>query len=267
MTRTQGRRPCLARRDRAPEPAATGLRRWDVGAWPALLLVLVAMLLGGCVTVRPVPEPACDPAGATIGTPLDLDFALTMPRGVADVQAEDPSEEAATVRFLATLPRVDALLVDNSLVLSQLHVERRRSASSDARGIPDLVVTALHIESLPGSELATFGPEVMAWLTLTQAAVAIMHPDKPSPVAVEIEGRTVQQTLWDDHLLAWFAHGEVLYIVLAANPQLLAQAVDELPAPRVEASGCGADQDLTVSSPSRRRPSRAPGRSSRPRPR
>lgn len=234
-----------------PPPGAQDGTRRDPGmparrrggpAVSGMLVILFATLVAGCVSVRSGPGPSCDAAPATIGTPIDLDFALDLSRGVADVQPEEPSEEIATVRFLARLPRIRALLVDNSLVLSQLDLDRRFSTSSDARGIPDLVVTALRIESLPGSMLATLGPEVMAWLTLDQATITIMEPDKPTPTTAEVAGRTVQQTLWDDHLLAWFAHGEVLYVVLAANAQLLALAVDELPAPRVPAPGCGGDR-------------------------
>lgn len=224
MSRTGGPRSCRAHRGRS--------------SVSSLLLILVATLVAGCVTIRPGPAQTCD-APATIGTPIDLDFALDLSRGVADVRPDDPSEEAATVRFIATLPRIDALLVDNSLVISQLHLQRRVSASVDPRGIPDLVVTAVSIESLPGSLLATLGSEVMAWLTLSQATIAIMEPDKPTPATAEVADRIVLQTMWDDHLLAWFAHGEVLYVVLAANPQLLALAVDELPAPRATDAACG----------------------------
>jgi hypothetical protein len=204
----------------------------------ALVLAVAGIIAAGCVTITASPQAPCHGTAATIETPRDLDFALDMRRGVADVRPEDPAEEAATLRFLATLPRVDELLVDHSLVLSQLHLQRRRSVSTDDRGIPDLTVTALWMEHVPASMLAAIGPEFMAWLTLNQATVGVMAPDKPSPVATQISGRTVQQTLWDDHQLAWFDHGEVLYVVLTANPQLLALAIDELPAPRVITPAC-----------------------------
>jgi hypothetical protein len=145
--------------------------------------------------------------------------------GVERLEAVEPAQEALARDEL--LVPLRSLLVDRGLTPNEVTVEQRRSSMTS---IPNLSVAAVHIEDVPAELIAALNPETFARLTLRPDEVALMPEEKPAPSVASIGDRPVNVTTWGSTRLAWFAHGAVLYIVLADNEELLSRAIRNLPA-------------------------------------
>lgn len=196
-----------------------------------VLLLAGALTLTGCVTVngQPVaPSSACTPGPIpSAGTPSDLDYALGMGTGAAIAEPVDAAAEAAAIAELVRDPLVKRRLVDASLTPREVHLELRRTRETP----PSLILGALWVDGMDAGRLVDLGGELWARTLLSDAELGAMDLSKPAALETLIAGRPVRLIATADRMLAWFARGEVLYLVLAANGQVLDDAIDALPAP------------------------------------
>jgi hypothetical protein len=103
----------------------------------------------------------------------------------------------------------------------------QRGDRYDAR--PAISVTAVQFKDLPAEDYAYRVSSVFLLATSVTQEQHRLSDAKPSRQTEEIGGRVVQTADWGDFDVVWYRHGDVIFIVLTENPQVLAEALRSLP--------------------------------------
>ena len=207
------------------------MRRTIVASSFALLVIVI-----GCsssettgVALPATPEPA-----VSLYSPIDRDaLALGLPDLVQGRRLTPSSLNTIVVEerdFVYDLA-VRRILVEHALGPSTVTIEHK---SDDHVELPNVAVSAVQIRGISSDVLTAFDPSFYLLLTSVTQEQWDWPGDKPGPKPAVIEGREVTLTEWTESgfQVAWYAYGDVLYIVMARNEQLLTDALRRLPGPR-----------------------------------
>ncbi len=173
-----------------------------------------------------VPEPTSPPyappnrAALAYGLPVavsSLDL-VESPRSITFADEQDLAEDVVIHR----------ILVDHALGPDILRIEQREDTYL---GFPRVAVSAIQFRGLSAELFDEFVPSVYLLATSVTTDQHNLFGEKPARERAVIEGRSVWSSDWREFELVWYPYGEVLYIVMAENPQLRVAALRQLPAP------------------------------------
>jgi len=207
-----------------PETAAAGL-------------LSTVILVSGCTqaasdtldvgAVRP-PDPQVQ---AVAYSPVDRSaLAYGLPdlvQGVSLVPTPAELIRADEERFSRELV-VRPILVKNGLSPSAIKIEQKGQAYDE---LPAVTTSAVQIKDVPADLLTGFDPSFYLYVTSVDKDQWQWAGDKPGPERVTIDGREVWSTTWVGFQVVWYDWGDVLYVVLAENAQLLSAALRQMPWP------------------------------------
>ena len=194
--------------------------------------VIAALLIGACSEAAEPDAGAVDPfipePAVSLYSPSVEGLSYALPSAVSGVLLVESPDEliAADEHDLATDPRIRRTLVELGLAPSVISVVQR---GDSFERVPDVSVTAVQFKGLPAEDFAQFVPSVYLLATSVTTDQHNLTGAKPARRQAEIEGRAVETADWGEFDVAWYAHGDVVFIVLAKNPQLLAAALRSLP--------------------------------------
>jgi hypothetical protein len=174
-----------------------------------------------------VVQPAFDAAPIAYSPTFEgLTYAL--PRAISSVALVDsPAEMLAEEELeLADDPLIRRDLVERGLGPSIISVAQRGTSYTE---LPLVSTTAVQFKGLPAEDFAEFVPSVYLLATSVTFDQHNLTGAKPARREAVIEGRTVQSSDWGAFDVVWYPHGDVVFIVVAQNPQLLAAALRALP--------------------------------------
>ena len=200
-------------------------------------LLGAALLVGGCTqAASDTPD-----AGALRPTesqdqrvaysPVDrsaLAFGLPdLVQGIRLVPTPEELIHADEERFSRELV-VRPILVENGLGPSSINIEQKGQSYEE---MPSIATSAVQIKDVPAERLTDFDPSFYLYVTSVDKDQWQWAGDKPGPEHVTIDGREVWSTTWVGFQVVWYDWGDVLYVVLAENEQLLGAALRQMPWP------------------------------------
>ena len=200
-------------------------------------LLSAALLVGGCTqAASDTPD-----AGALRPTesqdqrvaysPVDrsaLAFGLPdLVQGIRLVPTPEELIHADEERFSRELV-VRPILVENGLGPSSINIEQKGQSYEE---MPSIATSAVQIMDVPADRLTGFDPSFYLYVTSVDKDQWQWAGDKPGPERVTIDGREVWSTTWIGFQIVWYDWGDVLYVVLAENEQLLGAALRQMPWP------------------------------------
>lgn len=89
----------------------------------------------------------------------------------------------------------------------------------------------MQIRGVDADQLIGFDPSFYLLLTSVTREQWRLVGRKPAPALLTIDGREVWSTTWDTFRVIWYAWGDVLYVAMARNEQLLTAALRQMPWP------------------------------------
>jgi hypothetical protein len=127
---------------------------------------------------------------------------------------------------LANDPLVKRQLIDRGLGPDVIDLVQRGDVFD---GVPAISVTAVQFKDLEAADFSDMVASTYLLATSVDADEHNLTGAKPPTFDAEIEGKAVHMSDWISFDLAWYPYGDVLFIVLAENPQLMASALRSLP--------------------------------------
>ncbi len=124
-------------------------------------------------------------------------------------------------------------LVSRGLGPSAVSVEQKSSAPahpSDSE-IPAIAISAVWVDGIPATEFAEFDPSFYLLLTSVTPDQYRWAGEKPGRERATVIDREIWSSDWGRFQVVWYPMGEVLYIVLAENQQLLESTLRQMPWP------------------------------------
>jgi hypothetical protein len=227
---------CTAADSRSPQPEPERRSRPTGRVAATLPLVLALACLGcgggGAGAVRDVEPVPTEPL--VLYSPVDRSaLAYGLPATVQGVRLVRPPDAAirADEQDIAADPRVKAILVQLGLGPNIISVEQM--GDRDDR-LPTVATSAIQLRGVPAGRFAEFIP--MFYLLATSATRDMVNWMVPKPAREQrtIADRPVWFADWGDFEVAWYAWGDVLYVVLADSPQLMEAAMRQMPWPSQE---------------------------------
>lgn len=206
----------------------------------ALLAVLVVFvsacsgLTGEITTPAPgavdpqTPEPTSPPYAPANRTALA--YGLPVAVSSLDLVESPRSITLADEQDLAGDIVIRRILRDHALGPDIIRVEQRGDTYGD---FPRVAVSAIQFRGLSAELFDEFVPSVYLLATSVTTDLHNLFGEKPARERAVIEGRSVWSSEWREFDLVWYPYGEVIYIVMAENPQLLVAALRQLPAPPI----------------------------------
>jgi hypothetical protein len=173
-----------------------------------------------------IPEPTSPPyvpanrEALAYGLPVavsSLDL-VKSPRSITLADEQDLADDIVIHR----------ILVEHALGPDILRIEQRGDTYSK---FPKVAVSAIQFGGLSAELFDEFVPSVYLLATSVTTDQHNLFGEKPARERAVIEGRSVWSSDWREFELVWYPYGEVLYIVMAENPQLLVAALRQLPKP------------------------------------
>jgi hypothetical protein len=147
---------------------------------------------------------------------------------LAPPQADVDAEESA----FAGDRRVKPELVRRGLGPSAVSIAQK----SDRFGeMPAIATSAVWVHGVGADTFAALDPHYYLRLTSVTEEQYRWTETKPGREEAVVGGRPVWSSDWGSFTVIWYAWGEVLYIVMAENPQLLESALLSMPLPPVAA--------------------------------
>jgi hypothetical protein len=198
----------------------------------AAITLVVAACTGAADTSPDAEAGAIDPivldAAPVAYSPTVEGLSYALPSAVSSVALLDSPPEllAADELELAEDPLIKRDLVERGLGPSVIRVAQRGDTYTD---LPRVSTTAVQFKGLPAEDFAEFVPSVYLLATSVTSDQHNLTGAKPARKESVIEGRTVQTSDWGAFDVVWYPHGDVVFIVVAQNPQLLAAALRALP--------------------------------------
>lgn len=205
----------------------------------AALMVLAACTSseGGGAIVETVEEPE-----PPLYSPESRDaLALGLPALVGGhlLVQSDPEKIAAEEREYYTDPRVKQILVNRGLSPSRVTIEQRSSVNpgppSQGERIPPVAVAAAQVKEIPAAGFIEWDPTFYLLLTSVDVGDYQWQGEKPDDDPLTIAEREVRVADFNRFKVAWYAYGDVLYVIVAASDQLLEATVRNLPGPKAAA--------------------------------
>ncbi|MFV2062376.1 MAG: hypothetical protein ACC726_02540 [Chloroflexota bacterium] len=203
----------------------------------AMLAVAALVLLSGCVQAAPstqAPGAVVDApprSGSALYSPVSRSaLAFGLPDLVQGIRlTSSPSsvtraDEDDFARNLAIRP----ILVGRGIGPAAVSIEQKGDTYLE---IPSVAMSAVQVRGVPADLLTVLDPSFYLMLTSVTREQWKWIGDKPGPEQVTIGDREVWSTKWVGFRVAWYAWGDVLYVVLAQNDQLLAAALRQMPWP------------------------------------
>jgi len=200
-------------------------------------LLSAALLVNGCTqTASDTPavgavRPPESQAQGVAYSPVDRSaLAYGLPDLVQGVRLVPTPEElirADEERFSRELV-VRPILVENGLGPSAIKIEQKGQSYDE---MPSVTTSAVQVMDVPADRLTGFDPSFYLYVTSVDKDQWQWAGDKPGPERVTIDGREVWSTTWIGFQIVWYDWGDVLYVVLAENEQLLGAALRQMPWP------------------------------------
>lgn len=200
-------------------------------------LTIVAMVaLGGCS------QGASDVAGARVPAddgevavplyaPTDRTaLAFGLPEIVQGMRLE-PSTDAAVASAEAAFARdlvIKPILVARGLGPSAVSMAQRSDRLDD---FPHVATSAVWVSGLSADVFAELDPSFYLLLTTITPEQYRWGGEKPSRVRATVLGRELWSSDWGRFQVVWYTWGEVLYVILAENQQLLEATLRQMPWP------------------------------------
>lgn len=185
-----------------------------------------------------------DRSALALGLPDLVQGVRLLPSDAADLEAE----EALHATDLIVRPVLVAHGLGGSAITIEQKTSRPRDPAADGfetvslasgspggdpaareRAMPDLAVAAVQVRTIPADEFMGFDSSFYMLLTALSPDDYLWAGEKPAPTQATLGGREVWHTDWGRFRTAWYAYGEVLYVVLASNQQLLEAALRQMP--------------------------------------
>lgn len=196
-----------------------------------------SLIIGACAAeTDPSPSSTVDPG---VAVPTDAELAgeytptydglrFAMPSAVESYRLLDsPRAVVAADRLeFVSDPLVKAQLVERGLGPSVIDIVQR---GDDYMNVPKVSVTAIQFKGLAASDFSHMVASTYLLATSVDGDQHILTGAKPPTFGENIEGKDIRLSNWNSFELAWYPYGEVLFIVLAENPQLMASALRSLP--------------------------------------
>lgn len=205
----------------------------------ALGAALVVVIAACSNSADPTPDPSAQAAGVAVPPAPELAAPLYSPLGYDELLYALP--EAVSGTLLVESPP-DIIAADERALAIDAHIKRslvNRGLGPDAIRIvqredtfearPAIAVTAVQFKGLPAEDYAYFVSSLYLLATSVTRDQHRLTGAKPVRQTEVIEDREVQVAHWGEFDVVWYPHGDVLFIVLAENPQYLADALRALP--------------------------------------
>jgi hypothetical protein len=170
-----------------------------------------------------IPEPTYAPANRAA-----LAYGLPVAVSSLVLVESPPSITLADELDLAEDVVIKRILVEHALGPDILRIEQREDTHE---GFPRVAVSAIQFVGLSAELFDEFVPSLYLLATSVTTDQLNLFGEKPARERAVIDGRSVWSSDWREFSLIWYPYGEVLYIVMAENPQLLAAALRQLPEP------------------------------------
>lgn len=200
-------------------------------------LLSTVLLVSGCTqSASDTPEagavrPLAPEAPSVAYSPVDRSaLAYGLPDLVQGVRLMPSPEEVTRAdeeRFSRELV-VRPILVERGLGPNAISIEQKGQAFDQ---MPSVTTSAVQIKDVPADLLTGFDPSFYLYVTSVDKDQWQWAGDKPGPERVTIDGREVWSTTWVGFRIVWYDWGDVLYVVLAENEQLLGAALRQMPWP------------------------------------
>ena len=130
-------------------------------------------------------------------------------------------------------PRVRRILVDGGLGPARVNIEQKSAVihgpSSAEERIPPVALAAAQVKDVPATEFIEWDPTFYLLVTSIDVGDYLWQGEKPDDVSAMVAERSVRLADFDRFKVAWYAYGDVLYVVVAASDQLLEGAIQRLP--------------------------------------
>ena len=200
------------------------------------LTIVAVLALAGCsqgaVDVAGGPVPVGEtPTIAPLYAPIDRTaLVFGLPELVQGLRLESSSDEAAAADEIAFARDliVKPILVARGLGPSVVSIAQKSDRFDQ---IPRVATSAVWVDGMPADLLAEFDPSFYLLLTSVTREQYRWEGEKPSRERSTVLGRELWSSDWGRFQLVWYTWGEVLYVVLAENQQLLEATIRQMPWP------------------------------------
>lgn len=200
------------------------------------LSVATSVAISGCSqgdTVAPgalVPADAANTA-APLYAPSDGEaLAFGLPDVVQAVRLESSTDDALAAEeagFAHDLV-VKPILVSQGLGPNSVTIQQKSDRHDE---IPVVGISAVWVAGVPADLFAEFDPSLYLLLTSVTPEQYRWLGEKPGRDRATIVGHDVWYSDWESFQVVWYTWGEVLYIVLAENQELLEATLRRMPWP------------------------------------
>jgi hypothetical protein len=164
------------------------------------------------------------PAALALGLPDHVD-------GKALLESDPAHIEDEEARYVAD-PRVRQILVDRGLGPDRVTIAQKSTLETIAiadQPIPVLAVAAAQVKDQAADDFSLWVPSFYLLLTSVDVADYDWLGEKPSGAVATIAGHDVRVGDFVRFKVAWYAYGDVVYVVVAQTDQLLEAALRRLP--------------------------------------
>jgi hypothetical protein len=162
-------------------------------------------------------------------------LALGLPDQVGglSLHASDAQKTSSEESEYLADPRVRRILVDGGLGPARVNIEQKSAVihgpPTAAERIPPVALAAAQVKDVPATEFIEWDPTFYLLVTSIDVGDYLWQGEKPDDVSATVAERSVRLADFDRFKVAWYAYGDVLYVVVAASDQLLEAAVRRLP--------------------------------------
>ena len=154
---------------------------------------------------------------------------LALLSGADDTIALEEHEYATDVRVRQIL--VDLGLGPSSVTIAQKGPSRLTETPEGER-IPPVGLAAVQVKEVPASQFVEWDPTFYLLLTSVQGDDYKWQGEKPGRERALIGEREVWLADFGRFKVSWYPYGDVLYVIVATNDQLLEASIQSLPWPR-----------------------------------
>lgn len=135
----------------------------------------------------------------------------------------------------ATDPRIRQILVEGGLDPGRVTVAQKSARfvgpSTATERISPVNLAAIQIKDVPAQRLVDWDSSFYMLSTAIGADDYEWQGEKPGNIPTRIAGLDVSLADYTRFKVAWYAHGDVLYVVVAASDELVEEAIRRLPRP------------------------------------